>query len=243
MGVIYAPKGRAAEFAPLACNLALSCSVGCAYCYAPIVLRRERADFHRFGGARPGILGRIENDAPRFKGRGAVLLSFACDPLQPGLEDLTHKAVEICNRHGVPVILLTKRPGAADMELLARHPGNELWTTVTTLDACTAGRWEPGANTPWARLAMLRLAALKGVRTAVSLEPVIWPRETLRIIQAAFPFTGRFLLGRLNYAGTLPGDLRQELAAVDWSDFRRRAVALLRSVGAKYLIKKDLQEA
>jgi DNA repair photolyase len=33
--VIYEPKGKAGEYAPLALNLYAGCSHGCTYCFAP----------------------------------------------------------------------------------------------------------------------------------------------------------------------------------------------------------------
>jgi len=249
MNVIYAAKGEAAEFAPLAVNLATTCSIGCEYCYAPLVLRKERAKFHTFAGPRKGILEALERDAQRVVQPGPVLLCFVCDPMQPGLEDVAHKAVAILNRYDVPVILLTKRPGAVDMAVLAGHRKNELWTTITTLDADTARVWELGADTPWARVAMLQLAKSRGLRTAVSLEPVIWPLESLRVIQAAAPYADRFLVGKLNYAHTLHAVARGEMmrrngyGLVDWPAFRRRVEDMLQGLGKAYTIKRSLQEA
>ena len=35
MKIIYEPKGKALEYAPLACNLYKGCPHGCRYCYGP----------------------------------------------------------------------------------------------------------------------------------------------------------------------------------------------------------------
>jgi len=43
--VVYEPKGRAGEYAPLALNLYRGCDHGCTYCYGPRVLHMERPDF------------------------------------------------------------------------------------------------------------------------------------------------------------------------------------------------------
>lgn len=41
MNVIYEPKGRAREYAPLACNLYMGCTHGCKYCYAPACMYKK----------------------------------------------------------------------------------------------------------------------------------------------------------------------------------------------------------
>ena len=63
MNAIYEPRGAAAEYAPLACNLYRGCGHGCKYCYAPACLRMGREEFAR-PAPRPGILdalGKLED--------------------------------------------------------------------------------------------------------------------------------------------------------------------------------------
>ena len=48
---IYAPRGQAGEYAPLAANPYRGCGHGCAYCYVPKVIKMSRADFD--AGATP----------------------------------------------------------------------------------------------------------------------------------------------------------------------------------------------
>jgi hypothetical protein len=54
--VIYAPKGQAAEYAPLAANLYRGCGHACAYCYVPLVTKQPRPDFNA---------GAVERDQTR----------------------------------------------------------------------------------------------------------------------------------------------------------------------------------
>ena len=42
---VYAPKGQAGEYAPLATNPYRGCGHKCAYCYVPNVLRMDRKEF------------------------------------------------------------------------------------------------------------------------------------------------------------------------------------------------------
>src|SRR4030065_1545346 len=54
--MIYAPRGQAGEYAPLATNPYRGCGHGCAYCYVPKVLRMDRVEFDAGGNPRPGFL-------------------------------------------------------------------------------------------------------------------------------------------------------------------------------------------
>ena len=49
--IIYAPRGQAGEYAPLAANMYRGCPHACAYCYCPAVLRMTREEFNA-GGPR-----------------------------------------------------------------------------------------------------------------------------------------------------------------------------------------------
>jgi DNA repair photolyase len=52
--IIYAPKGQAGEYAPLATNPYRGCGHGCAYCYVPQVTKQDRREFD----AGPPSIGR-----------------------------------------------------------------------------------------------------------------------------------------------------------------------------------------
>ena len=65
MNVIYEPKARAAEYAPLAVNLYTGCLHSCRYCYAPDVARKKRSVFHTQVKPRKNILRLLENDCKK----------------------------------------------------------------------------------------------------------------------------------------------------------------------------------
>lgn len=60
--VVYEPKGRAAEYAPLAANLYDGCPHACSYCYVPGILRRHRLDFHEAAMPRRDVLAKLQAD-------------------------------------------------------------------------------------------------------------------------------------------------------------------------------------
>jgi DNA repair photolyase len=66
MNVIYQPKGRAREYAPLACNLYMGCTHGCKYCYAPACMHKKPEEWHQAARARgENVLALFERDCVR----------------------------------------------------------------------------------------------------------------------------------------------------------------------------------
>jgi len=168
--------------------------------------------------------------------KGPVLLCFVTDPYQPIEEGryLTRVAIETLNRNGFPVHILTKAGPLAqrDFFLLAGKADNAFATTLTFTCAHDSRIWEPHAGTPRERLSNLELAHSHGIPTWVSLEPVIDPEQTLRMIELASPYTGHFKIGTLNY--------HPKGKEIDWREFGVEVQLLLDKIGARYYIKKDL---
>jgi len=236
MPVIYEPRGRAREYAPLAANLYSGCAHGCKYCYAPDVLRRSRDDFHSVIAVRSNILAELTEDARRLSGANArVLLSFTTDPYQPieAEQRITRQAIEILHEHGLAVEVLTKggARAARDFDLLGK--GDAFATTLTFLDAGRSREWEPYAAAPEERIDVMRFAHQRGIPVWVSLEPVIDPEESLELIRRTAPFVDLFKVGTLNH---------HPLAkAIDWAGFGAAAETLLQALGKDYYIKDDLR--
>ena len=236
MRAIYEPKGAAREYAPLAVNLYSGCSHGCTYCYAPSCLRRSREDFTRVS-VRSGIMKDLAKDSRALAGDPRpVLLSFTSDPYQKAerSERVTSQAIGIMADSRLTVRLLTKNPGLAlelDRDLLARA-NVEFGSTVLFVDDAKRARWEPHAPSIDSRIAALRLAHDLGLRTWVSLEPVIDPAEALRLIEEIHPCVDVWKIGRWNH------DKRAE--ALDWPLFASDVLTLLEALKARYYIKDGL---
>ncbi len=123
MSIIYEPKGRAREYAPLAANLYKGCEHGCKYCFAPDATFTDRERFHSAVTVRVDGLKQLEKDALALKGSGKrVLLSFTTDPYQPleTEQGITRQAIQILHRYGLFVEILTKGDSRAirDFDLL-----------------------------------------------------------------------------------------------------------------------------
>lgn len=237
MPVIYEPRGRAREYAPLAANLYSGCAHGCKYCYAPDVLRRSRDDFHSGIAVRRSILTELAKDARRLSGANArVLLSFTTDPYQPieAEQRITRQAIEILHEHGLAVEVLTKGGTRASRDFDLYGPGDAFASTLTFLDPAQSEKWEPNAALPNDRIEAIRQAHTAGITTWVSLEPVIDPEQSLEIIRQMHPYVDLFKVGKLNY--------HPQAKNIDWREFGHEATSLLSRLGKRYYIKDDLRE-
>lgn len=237
MIAIYEPRGKAREYAPLACNLYRGCTHGCRYCYVPACLHMSPAEFHTRAEPRPGILEALERDAARLAGDPRpVLLCFTCDPYQPEEMNrgITIAALEIFEENGMRANVLTKNTERAlyDLDLFERNPSWQIGTTAVFADPAKCTYWEPGAPPTADRLSALSIFAAHGVETWVSLEPVIEPDETLALLDS-LPGVARIVkVGRWNHA--------REANAIDWPGFLDQLIPRLRALGLSWYIKDDL---
>ncbi len=248
MNTIYEPKGRAKEYADLACNLFAGCDHRCAYCYAPGALFKAVEDFQR-PAYRTGLLQALEREAAKRAGDPRhVLLCFSCDPyphMDATARPVTRCAIQILHENNLYVSILTKggRRSRRDFDLLG--PEDRYGTTLTFYDAMDSRRWEPGAADPRDRIDALGAAKRLGVRTWVSLEPIIDLSQTLQLIETTREYVDEFRVGKFNH---MTEDLRtrhpalyQRVAGIDWHYTALKVMEALEKTGVPYKIKKDLR--
>ena len=238
--VIYEPKGRAREYAGLACNLYQGCSHGCRYCYVPACLHMSREDFHAATEPRTNILERLEAEAPKYAGTTEpILLCFTCDPYQPSeLENqVTRRALEILNSEAIAWTVLTKGGQLARNDLhlfLDAWPKASFGTSLCFMDDRKRREWEPNAASVSSRLNTIVEFHTVGIRTWISLEPVIDPGQAVEVVRCSSPWVDEFRVGKLNHH-----PLARE---IDWADFTERIVAALLATDCDYVIKSDLRQ-
>jgi DNA repair photolyase len=256
MSVVYRPKGQAAEYAPLALNLYNGCGHRCAYCYVVRLpqwamkhgsVEKARKVFDEGAVLRPGVLEQLRRDAAKLQAAGCreqVMLSFTTDPYPPDEPTtpaslpwpVTRMALKILRAHDIGFCTLTKGGTRAVRDLDLFRPESDAFAcTLTSLDSAFSGKWEPGAAHPSDRVAALRDFHEAGIFTWVSLEPTLDLAHSLAVVEATHRFVDLYKVGRANYLGAIT-------AETDWGDYTRRMIELLRAVGAKHYIKKDLQE-
>jgi len=238
--VIYEPKGKAREYAPLALNLYEGCVHGCTYCYAPRCLHVSPEQFHAEVRPRKDILERLERDCARMHADPRqILLCFSCDPYpppdQPGCKTITWKALDILGAHEMNCMILTKAGirASRDFERM-REFGFTYGISVNATGAMQSEEFEPHAPPVTDRLMSLYLARNRGLTTFVSVEPVIDPAQGLAVIKTVLPHADKIAVGKINYNAKLEN-------RVDWDAFLREAKAMLK--GTDYYIKHSLRDA
>ena len=242
MNVIYEPRGRAAEYAPLAANLYRGCDHACVYCYSPAVLRMKREDFAQSAPRNNGIMQKFEKDVIEMARKGderPVLLSFTCDAYQQidVQERLTRRALKCLFDHGRNVIILTKggERSERDFDLLEANKGHvQYGTTLVFSSDAEAIEKEPKAAPTSERIEVLKHAHDLGIKTWVSLEPVYHPEDALELIERTKDLVDLYKVGTLNH--------QPEAKEIDWYKFASDVKVKLDSIGVEYYIKKDLRK-
>jgi DNA repair photolyase len=235
--MIYAPKGQAGEYAPLAANPYRGCGTGCAYCYVPLITKQDRKEFDAGAVSRRDYLAQLRKDAQKYRAAGIreqVMFSFTTDVYNPNNRELTRPSIEILIEHGLGFCVLTKGgTRALEDRNLYRRDRDAFASTLTSLDERFAKKWERNAAPPDDRLAALRAFHDAGIFTWVSLEPTLDSDSSLAIVEAAHGFVDLWKVGRVNY---LP-----MTKTTDWRDYTLRMVELLNRLDARHYIKHDLQ--
>ena len=239
--IIYEPNGRAKKYAELAANLYSGCDHACVYCYAPLATRKKRENFV-VSKVREAVIRKFLDDAIVLKDRNEkrpVLLSFTTDPYQKidVKYQLTRQAIQILHSHDLKVSILTKggKRSERDFDLLANNPElSEYGTSLVFNSETNRLQMEPGAPSTQERISALKKAHKMGVHTYVSLEPVWFPEDTLKLINETHTFVDLYKVGKLNY--------NAQQKNIDWKKFRQDVIEKIEKYGNKYYIKKDLEK-
>lgn len=152
-------------------NLYKGCTHGCVYCYAPSLTHDER---------RWGTYVDVKVNAPQvleseLRGlpKEEVFLSSASDPYQPveARYGVTRRCLGVLLRRGFPVSILTRSPLVLrDLDLLKRFDWVSVGMSITTVPV---RQFEPGVPPLQRRIDTLEKLSESGIRTRVSLAPVI----------------------------------------------------------------------
>jgi DNA repair photolyase len=253
MRIIYEPKGRAAEYAKLAANGYIRCSSGCRYCFNQDLAHCSYDDFLK-PKVRQGVLDLFEKDCRELaaaRDQREILLSFATDPYNELEEQyhITGAMISLLLRYGLHFTILTKgkRP-LRDIELLLQRPDLcRFGTTLTLLTETDTAVWEPFATPGADRIEALRYAAMKGIRTWASIEPVLYPQQSLELIRQAIPYCQEFRIGKFNHTSSKAlQEFMTSIGYVPPTDaellrFVEDARMLLEGTGRNVIFKKDLQ--
>lgn len=227
MKPIYEPKGKAKEYGDYAINIYTGCPHECFYCFAPNVLHRKKDVFHSCIEPRKNIVEEVKKQIAKENITGKLIhLCFTCDPYPVGYDSTpTREIIKILKESGNNVQILTKGDGTRDFDLLDKNDWYGI--TISTL-SITA---EPKAKMPLDRLLNLYKAKKHGIKTWVSLEPVINANEVLSFIGAHHTVMDKIKIGKLNY----------HTSDIDWKHFGEEVEKLCQRLGMNYYIKDSLR--
>ncbi len=241
--ILYTPSGRAGAYANggYAANIFKGCTHGCKYCYVPDFLKmnaEQRKAFKEKVIPAPDVLARITKEVKRLgKLPDPVFLCFTCDPypVDPLMQTYTRDIIEIILNSDNAVNILTKSGTRAvrDLDILSTVRRNKVGATLTFYDEELCREWEPEAAAPINRVEMLRTAKEAGITTWASIEPVIIPGESLKIMELALPYVDEFKIGKWNH--------NKAADAIDWKQFAWESIDLMEKNKKRYVLKDDLK--
>jgi len=131
-------------------------------------------------------------------------------------------------------MLLTKGGQRAERDFDLLTNNDWFGVTLTNLNDALSLQWEPGAALPEARIMSLYHAHEKGIKTWVSLEPVLYPEVALELIRRTHSFVNKFKVGVLNY--------HPHSKDIDWHNFANDVKSLLTELRCDYYLKNDLSK-
>lgn len=231
MSVIYTPKGKAREYSPLALNIYLGCSHQCKYCYC----RSYFSFFSDVVKSRKDIISQLEKELSQRKIEKQVLLSFIGDVYCEGA-NITRDVLQILLKYQIPVAILTKNKNVLrDINLFKKFKKIMVGFTLTFTEEKHSLFYEPNASLPQERFEALKILHSNNIKTFVSLEPVIKPDQSLKIIDITHKDVDLFKVGKLNHHSEIE-------RTINWSDFVVKAVKKLREYKKDFYIKKDLRK-
>jgi len=232
------------------------CEHGCVYCWAwRIPLFKSRI-----------LRGRYDpvEEAKKYlkiRDQRVIVISFTSDPypIDEYFVGITRDVLRVLSKAKQhKVLILTKNPiipvVAEDLSIMRKHGNMWLGTTITTLDDDVARKIEPNAAVPSMRLRALKHAKKFGVKTWISIEPIIpyvtYPEDVVKVSK---DFVDWYVLGAYNYYNKLrlpkvnryiPDGgrfTRRELTA--WYNLHvPRAIKLLKEYNKSFFVKKELKK-
>lgn len=241
MKPIYIPKGAAKEYGDYAINIYTGCPHRCYYCFAPAVLHIDRETFHSHVEPRAGIVEAVRQQLEKEKITGKLIhLCFTCDPYPKGYDcTATREIIKLLKDSGNHVQILTKNGFDAqrDLDLL---DGDD-WFGITYAgyqSLLDCGFSEPNAGSPGTRLYVVQIAHNMGIKTWVSMEPVLCAEDALKLLSQRaddlpqFRYIDRFKIGKLNY----------HPSSINWAEFGREVERICKEHGLDYYIKDGLRK-
>lgn len=242
MAAIYEPTGAAREYSPLALNYIKGCDHGCVYCYVPKMMKRFNAGYVHsdvYIKEEESLIKEITKSAKKFKNsERQVFLSFLTDPYSHFNNDtkLTRRVLKILLEHNIPVSILSKggKNLLQDLDIFKLFGNNiQIGGSLTFTNNEDSLKWEKNAALPKERFEILKIMHDNGIKTWASMEPVIYPEQSLEIMEITSSYIDAYKIGKLNH-------FKKHEDKFDWTKFLTDSVSIMRKHNKQFYIKKDL---
>lgn len=244
MAAIYEPSGAAREYSPLALNYIKGCDHGCVYCYVPKMMKRFNAGYVHsdvYAKEEKELMKEIERSAKKYaNSEKQVFLSFLTDPYSSFNDEtkLTRRVLEILLKYNIPVSILSKGGLRIlqDIDLFKEFGDNiQIGGSLTFTNIDDSLKWEKGGAIPDERFFALEYLHNEGVKTWASMEPVIFPEQSLEIMRLTSKYVDAYKIGKLNH-------FKKHEDKFNWSDFLNDSISIMRENNKEFYIKNDLAE-
>lgn len=236
MKPIYKPSGKAKEYGDYAINIYTGCTHRCSYCFAPSVLRKTREDFHSNVEPRKNIVNEVKKQIEREKLKGKLIhLCFTCDPYPADIDTTaTREIIKLIKDSGNHVQILTKGGTISERDFDLLDENDWFGVTYTGYGGgklCLPCEQEPFAAIPANRLAVLDRAHDHGIRTWMSMEPVLNEKDIYLMLRLNLGYVDKFKIGKLNY----------HPSEINWGEFGKECERLCKENELNYYIKEGLR--
>lgn len=244
MAAIYEPSGAAREYSPLALNYITGCDHGCVYCYVPKMMKRFRAGYiHSDVYIKEESKLMKELTASFKKHRNSpkqVFLSFLTDPYSHFNNEtkLTRRVLEMLLEYQIPVSILSKGGFniLKDLDVIKQFGENiQVGGSLTFVDKDLSKKWEQNSSEPQERFETLKVLHSEGVKTWASMEPVVYPDQSLEIMEITKDYVDAYKIGKLNH-------FPKHEQKFDWTKFLNDSIGIMRKNNKPFYIKNDLAE-
>lgn len=244
MAAIYEPKGAAREYSPLSLNYIKGCDHGCVYCYVPKMMKRFNSDYVHsdvYIKEEKALMKEIEASCKKHaNSEQQVFLSFLTDPYSSFNKKtkLTRRVLELLLKYNIPVSILSKGGMRIldDIDIIKEFGANiQVGGSLTFTNIDDSFKWEKGAAIPEERFFALEFLHNEGVKTWASMEPVIFPEQSLEIMEITKDYIDGFKVGKLNH-------FKKHEEKFDWTKFLNDTIKIMRKNDKLFYIKNDLFE-
>lgn len=244
MSAIYEPSGAAREYSPLALNYIKGCDHGCVYCYVPKMMKRFNKDYihsNVYIKEEETLIKELIRSAKKHRdSEKQVFLSFLTDPYSHFNNEtkLTRKVLLILLEYNIPVSILSKggKNLLQDLDVFKMFGDNiQIGGSLTFTKDDDSLKWEKNGALPKDRFETLKIIHENGIRTWASMEPVIYPEQSLEIMELTKDYVDAYKIGKLNH-------FKKHEEKFDWTKFLTDAVSIMRRNNKEFYIKKDLLE-